>query len=114
MLEFKKGGSALHLPTRTYFTITSKRKNRATGAVALWDEQTPYPMDECIPDTRELSPDELVVYSVLRVVEMADESEYPELLEMLGTLTDEYRARVWVNLPIERQNALKAAKGVAA
>jgi hypothetical protein len=111
MNTLKKGDSALHLPSWYYFTVTRKTKAR-DGSCILWDGQTPYPMDECTPDTRELPPDELVVHTVLSVVENADDPEYPELLEMLSTLTDEYRARVWVNLSIERQNALKAARGV--
>jgi len=111
---FNIGDSVLHLPTQTYFTVTSKRRNRKTSAIALYSDKTPYPASECLPDERELPLDDASLQTVLDMIAADSEVGYPAETDLLGALTPQQKAQVWVNLPIERQNALKAAGRAAA
>ena len=108
-MEFKKGDSVFHPASQTYFVVSSRRKNRSTGVVALLGGKTPVPESECIPGEREALDPEWSLPTMLSMITEADAAEYPAILEMLGTLTPQQKAQVWVNLPIELQNALKAA-----
>ena len=109
MPEFKKGDSVFHVPSQTYFVVSGRRKNRATGLVMLLDDKTPRSEGECLPDERELPLDDASLKTVLDMIAADSDAGYPAEVDLLGTLTPQQKAQVWVNLPIEQQNALKAA-----
>ena len=107
-MEIQKGGSALHVPTQTYFVVTSKRKKRATGAIELMNGQTPYPAAECVPDERERPLDETDLFTLQSMVVAMIDSGYIEL-DLFKALNQQQKGQLWAVLTQEQKDALKAA-----